>query len=41
MVEVDIKVSKYYFLRQDERLGINSRRVTMVIHDEATCLVLK
>ena len=36
VVEVDVKANELYFIRQDERLGINSGRVTMVVQDEQT-----
>ena len=36
VVEVDVKAGEHYFIRQDERLGISSGRVTVVIQDEAT-----
>ena len=36
VVEIDVKANEHYFIRQDERLGINSGRVTMVIQDEDT-----
>ena len=36
VVELEVKANEHYFIRQDERLGLNSGRVTMVIQDEAT-----
>lgn len=36
VVEVDVKANEHYFIRQDERIGINSGRVTMVVQDETT-----
>lgn len=36
VVEVDVKAGEHYFIRQDERLGVNSSRVTIVVQDEAT-----
>ena len=35
VIEVDVKANEHYFIRQDERLGISSGRVTMVLQDEA------
>ncbi len=36
VVEVDVKAGEHYFLRQDERLGINGGRVTLKAVDEKT-----
>ena len=36
VIELDVKAGEHYFIRQDERLGLNSGRVTMVEQDEAT-----
>lgn len=36
VIEVDVKAGEHYFIRQDERIGLNSGRVTMVEQDEAT-----
>ena len=36
VIEVDVKANEHYFIRQDERLGLSSGRVTMVVQDEAT-----
>jgi len=36
VIEVDVKANEHYFIRQDERLGLASGRVTMVVQDEAT-----
>lgn len=36
VVEVDVIAGEHYFIRQDERLGISSGRVTIVVQDEAT-----
>jgi hypothetical protein len=33
---VDVKAGEHYFLRQDERLGINGGRVTLKAVDEKT-----
>ena len=36
VLEVDVEANEHYFIRQDERLGLASGRVTMVLQDEAT-----
>jgi len=36
VIEVDVKANEHYFIRQDERIGLSSGRVTMVLQDEAT-----
>lgn len=36
VLEVDVEANEHYFIRQDERLGLSSGRVTMVLEDEAT-----
>lgn len=36
VIEVDVKANEHYFIRQDERIGLASGRVTMVLQDEAT-----
>lgn len=36
VIEVDVKANEHYFIRQDERLGLASGRVTMVVQDETT-----
>ena len=36
VIELDVKAGEHYFIRQDERLGLSSGRVTMVEQDEAT-----
>ena len=36
VVEVDVKANEHYFIRQDERIGLNSGRVTLVVQDENT-----
>ena len=36
VIELDVKAGEHYFIRQDERLGLASGRVTMVEQDEAT-----
>jgi uncharacterized protein DUF2846 len=36
VVDVDVKAGEHYFLRQDERLGINGGRVTLKKVDEKT-----
>ena len=35
VIEVDVKAGEHYFIRQDERLGLSSGRVTMELKDEA------
>lgn len=36
VIEVDVIAGEHYFIRQDERMGLSSGRVTMVLEDEAT-----
>ena len=36
VIELDVKAGEHYFIRQDERVGLSSGRVTMVEQDEAT-----
>lgn len=36
VIELEVKANEHYFIRQDERLGVNSGRVTMVLQDEAS-----
>ncbi len=36
VVELDVEANEQYFIRQDERLGLDSGRVTMRIEDEET-----
>lgn len=36
VVEVDVEANELYFIRQDERLGLSSGRVTIVLQDEKT-----
>lgn len=36
VLELEVKAGEHYFIRQDERLGLSSGRVTMVEQDEAT-----
>lgn len=36
VVEVEVAANEHYFIRQDERLGLSSGRVTIVLQDEAT-----
>jgi hypothetical protein len=35
VIEVDVEANQHYFIRQDERLGLSSGRITMVLQDEA------
>lgn len=36
VIEVDVKANEHFFIRQDERLGLASGRVTLVLQDETT-----
>lgn len=36
VIELDVQADEHYFIRQDERLGLTSGRVTLLLQDEAT-----
>ena len=36
IIEIEVEANEHYFIRQDERIGLASGRVTMVVQDEAT-----